>query len=107
MGCYIVQKFFNWFTWTSRPKNIVVERLIDLLLVEVNGNKLRHKLDINNKFTTYFSIQYKIEKLNNKLEQWYTLEFVNFIAELNKAIKTVKGTALTKKDEFDWIDLFP
>jgi type I restriction-modification system DNA methylase subunit len=61
---------------------------------------------VNNKFTTYFSGQYKIEKLNNKLELWYTLEFANFITELNKAIKTVKGLPLTKKDEFDWIDLF-
>ncbi len=34
------------------------------------------------------------------------MEFVDFIKELNKAIKTVKGTPLTKKDEFEWIDLF-
>ena len=61
---------------------------------------------LSNKFTTYFRGQYKIEKLNNKLEQWYTLEFANFITELNNAIKIVKGTPLTKKDEFDWIDLF-
>lgn len=61
---------------------------------------------INNKFTSYFSGQYKIEKLSNKLEQWYTLEFTDFITELNKSIKTVKGVPLTKKDEFDWIDLF-
>ncbi len=63
-------------------------------------------LTINNKFSTYFSGQYKIQKISTKLEQWYTLEFANFITELNKAIKTVKGTPLTKKDEFDWIDLF-
>ena len=61
---------------------------------------------VNNKFTTYFCGQYKIEKLSNKLEQWYTLEFTDFVTELNKAIKTVKGVPLTKKDEFDWIDLF-
>ena len=29
-----------------------------------------------------------------------------FIKEINKAIKAQKGTPLTKKDEFDWIDLF-
>jgi hypothetical protein len=34
------------------------------------------------------------------------LEFVDFIKELNKAIKTAKGTPLTKKDEFEWMDLF-
>jgi hypothetical protein len=59
-----------------------------------------------NKFTTYFSSQYKIEKLTSKLEKWYELSFVDFIKELNKAIKGVKGTPLTKKDEFEWMDLF-
>ncbi len=58
------------------------------------------------KFSKYFSTQYQIEKLSGKLEKWYSLEFVDFIKELNKAIKTIKGTPLTKKDEFEWIDLF-
>ena len=61
---------------------------------------------VKNKFTTYFCGQYKIEKLSNKLEQWPTLEFTDFVIEINKIIKTAKGAPLTKKDEFDWIDLF-
>ncbi|WP_289039182.1 N-6 DNA methylase [uncultured Zobellia sp.] len=54
--------------------------------------------------------------VNKKLENWYELEFIDFIKELNKAIKTsnklrVKdglGTieTLTKKDEFEWLELF-
>jgi hypothetical protein len=62
--------------------------------------------DISSKFSNYFSKQYQIEKLTGKLEKWYELEFVDFIKELNKAIKGIKGTPLTKKDEFEWIDLF-
>jgi tRNA1(Val) A37 N6-methylase TrmN6 len=58
------------------------------------------------KFSTYFTSQYALDKLPGKLEKWYELEFVDFIKELNKAIKAVKGTPLTKKDEFDWMDLF-
>jgi hypothetical protein len=58
------------------------------------------------RFSTYFSSQYKLEKLPGKLEKWYELEFIDFIKELNKAIKVVKGTPLTKKDEFEWMDLF-
>ena len=58
------------------------------------------------KFSTYFSGQFKIEKPSGKLEKWYNLSFDEFIKEINKAIKTQKGTQLTKKDEFDWIDLF-
>jgi type I restriction-modification system DNA methylase subunit/transcriptional regulator len=63
-------------------------------------------LQIIQKFTTYFSSQYNLEKLSGKLEKWYELSFVDFIKELNKAIKAVKGTPLTKKDEFEWMDLF-
>ena len=58
------------------------------------------------KFTTYFTSQYHLEKISGKLEKWYELSFVDFIKELNKAIKTAKGTPLTKKDEFEWMELF-
>lgn len=62
--------------------------------------------EVSSKFSKYFSGQFKIEKLSGKLEKWYGLSFDEFIKEINKAIKTQKGTPLTKKDEFDWIDLF-
>lgn len=69
--------------------------------------KLNKELqEFNNKFVGYFSKQYKIQKPNTKLLCWYDLEFSDFIEELNKAIKSIKGTPLTKKDEFEWIDLF-
>lgn len=61
---------------------------------------------LSQKFSTYFSKQYKLEKLSGKLSNWYELEFTDFIKELNKAIKTVGGAALTKKDEFEWMNLF-
>ena len=60
----------------------------------------------NDKFTTYFSGQYNIDKFTGKLEKWFELEFQDFIKELNKCIKAIKGKALNKKDEFEWIDLF-
>jgi type I restriction-modification system DNA methylase subunit len=61
---------------------------------------------LTTKFKNYFCNQYQLQKLNTKLDNWHTLSFAEFIAELNKAIKTNKGKALTKKDEFEWIDLF-
>jgi type I restriction-modification system DNA methylase subunit len=61
---------------------------------------------IVSKFIKYFSKQYQFEKLTGKLQKWYELEFQDFIKELNKAIKTAKGTPLTKKDEFEWMELF-
>lgn len=62
--------------------------------------------EVSSKFSKYFSGQFKIEKRSGKLEKWYGLSFDDFIKEINKAIKTQKGTPLTKKEEFDWIDLF-
>ena len=61
---------------------------------------------INDKFKKYFSGQYKLEKPSRKLENWHELTFTEFISELNKAIKGTSQTSLTKKDEFDWIELF-
>jgi hypothetical protein len=61
---------------------------------------------INNKFIQYFISKYNIEKISNKLQVWFNLEFSEFIKEINKSIKVAKGVPLTKKDEFDWIDLF-
>lgn len=58
------------------------------------------------KFTNYFSLQYSLGKIPGKLMKWYDLTFVDFAKELNKAIKAVKGTSLSKKDEFEWMELF-
>ena len=71
----------------------------------MNSQIINLKL-ITQKFTTYFSSQYHLEKISVKLEKWYELSFVDFIKELNKAIKTAKGIPLTKKDEFEWMELF-
>ncbi|RTY67129.1 Eco57I restriction-modification methylase domain-containing protein [Flavobacterium sp. LB2P53] len=63
-------------------------------------------IKLMSKFNKYFSGQYKLEKLPKKLENWSELTFADFITELNKAIKTAGQTPLTKKDEFEWLDLF-
>ncbi|MDI6046196.1 Eco57I restriction-modification methylase domain-containing protein [Flavobacterium yafengii] len=78
---------------------------IELLAVNLTSN-LSELYKIRNKFTNYFLGQYKLEKLTKKLENWHELPFANFIIELNKAIKTAGQTPLTKKDEFEWLDLF-
>jgi type I restriction-modification system DNA methylase subunit len=62
--------------------------------------------EVNRKFTNYFSGQYKLEKLTKKLQNWNEQSFSSFILELNKAIKIAGHTPLTKKDEFEWLDLF-
>ena len=58
------------------------------------------------RFTSYTCDQYKISEPSGKLTNWHTLTFTDFIKELNKAIKASKGVPLTKKDEFEWMELF-
>jgi hypothetical protein len=79
---------------------------IDKSLMLLNDRTELINLNLFEKFSTYFASNYHLDKLPGKLEKWYELEFVDFIKELNKAIKAAKGTPLTKKDEFDWMDLF-
>lgn len=72
--------------------------------------------NIESKFAKYLQSQLAIEKLTKKLENWYELEFGDFINEINKAIKVtnkerVKNELqpikeLTKLDEMDWMDVF-
>ncbi|MBU2947374.1 Eco57I restriction-modification methylase domain-containing protein [Zobellia uliginosa] len=81
------------------------------------------------KFVSYISFKFSLLKFSRKLENWHDLDFNNFIKELNKAIKATNnqrakdavinlGEAgkettpyevilpLSKKDEFEWIELF-
>ncbi len=58
------------------------------------------------KLSSYIISHYNLEKLPSKLSNWYELDFADFIKELNKAIKASKGVPLTKKDEFEWMELF-
>ena len=94
-------QYINDLPIPSNFENIEIEKKVDKIL------SLSQNLEkVNNKFNKYFSGQHKLEKLAKKLENWHELTFTEFIAELNKAIKATGQTTLTKKDEFDWIELF-
>ena len=62
--------------------------------------------EVNRKFNNYFSGQYKIEKCSKKLENWSELTLTEFVSEINKTLKTSGQSQLSKKDEFDWTELF-
>jgi hypothetical protein len=57
-------------------------------------------------FTNYLQSQFSIEKFSKKLNNWYELEFGDFIKELNKAIKKAEGEKLTKIAEMEWMEVF-
>lgn len=68
------------------------------------------------KFQNYVTQKFSLIKVSRKLENWYDLTFGDFIKELNRAIKSTNKerakenlspiNELTKKDEFEWMELF-
>jgi len=78
-----------------------VENVYDKISKEIKDFVL-----IKTKFITYLLHQYNELVVTRKLENWHELDFADFIKELNKAIKKAGGTPLTKKDEFEWLELF-
>jgi len=72
--------------------------------------KMQNTVQKLNEFTVKFSnfLSSKLEgfKLTRKLENWHNLSFGDFIKEVNKVIKKIGGVPLTKKDEFEWLELF-
>jgi len=63
-------------------------------------------VELKNNFIKYLQSQFQLEKLSRKLQNWYTLEFSEFIKELNKAIKSNKQEKLTKLQEMEWMEVF-
>jgi HAMP domain-containing protein len=68
------------------------------------------------KFVNFLIAKFSLIKTSRKLENWHELDFGDFIKELNKAIKATNKVrakenldpiaTLTKKDEFEWMELF-
>ena len=102
----------------SLPVTIPDTNKITELSLKVNSITKLYK-DLNQiikKKQDFLSHTFILQKLSKKLQNWHELEFGDFIKELNKAIKAnnklrVKDgldevPTLTKKDEFEWLDLF-
>ncbi|MDO6739010.1 Eco57I restriction-modification methylase domain-containing protein [Wenyingzhuangia sp. 2_MG-2023] len=98
------------------PYNPITEQNAFIKLSNEKINAVNTFKTNSGKFIKYLISQYSLEKLSKKLQNWHELEFGDFIKELNKAIKSnnkelLKADlqpvpVLTKKDEFEWLDLF-
>ena len=62
--------------------------------------------NLKHTYQKYIETQYHLGKLSRNLQNWHTLEFEEFIKELNKAIKKVGGNKLTKMHEMEWMEVF-
>ncbi len=66
----------------------------------------KQQITLKNKFLKYLQSQFSIETFSKKLQNWYELEFGDFIKEVNKVIKNVGGEKLTKMNEMEWMEVF-
>lgn len=91
---------------TKKEFEILVERLQNL------HTSSKHLID---NFIRHFTHSHKITKTSKHLGNWPDIDFGEFIKELNKAIKATNKlqeegqapvAALSKTDEFEWINLF-
>lgn len=88
-------------------KKIPIDIQSEFVQLSQGLHKWNNDLNITKyRFISFFSNSVEIEKLTRKLENWHNLEFGEFIKELNKAIKKTGAAPLTKKDEFEWLELF-
>ena len=85
----------------SNSKKLVFN---DLAVSLTNQSRILENLRL--KLVNYISSNWEGIKFSRKLSTWYQLDFSDFIKELNKAIKITKGAPLSKKEEFEWMDLF-
>ena len=98
-GCQLIWKYFGQIP--IPPTTLELTDLVETMLA------LQKKFQSHTqKLATYISSQYHLDKLSGKLSFWYESNFSDFIKELNKAIKGSIDTPLTKKDEFEWMELF-
>ncbi len=117
---YYFSKFLSTDTLQGAYSSIYPEDIRDLPIIKTSSenqqyfSSLSQKMlqlntefkMVNQKFISFSLRNEKKLKLTSKLEKWYELDFPDFIKELNKVIKTAKGTPPTKKDEFEWMELF-
>ena len=89
------------------PLKIGNKKEQELINVEVDraliaGNKLKES---DKRFRNYLLKSTSI-LLTRKLDNWFDLDFSDFISELNKAFKKIKRDSLTKTEEMEWLEIF-
>tara|TARA_R110001592_G_scaffold325782_6_gene606396 strand:- start:29815 stop:33099 length:3285 start_codon:yes stop_codon:yes gene_type:complete len=85
------------------------DKMIEMVDFQLKDNKALQVL--SGHFTTYLQSQFVLGSLSKKLQNWYELDFGDFINELNKAIKkagtsTGSVSKLSKLQEMDWMEVF-
>ncbi len=81
----------------------------DLKLVMLTDEVLEMKNlfhQFKDNFTNYLMTSCRLSNVSSRLLNWFDLNYSDFILELNKMIKTKKADLMSKRDEFEWMELF-
>ncbi|MCF8297011.1 MAG: N-6 DNA methylase [Saprospiraceae bacterium] len=90
--------------WFPIVKYDISERLSVIVAKLLSVLEQESKIRVN--FLKFLDIQIKGVYQYSGIQSWHELEFGEFIIELNKAIKKVGKTALTKLQEMEWMEIF-
>jgi type I restriction-modification system DNA methylase subunit len=95
--------------------NPELKQVFDLLVDDLKIKSTQFD-SLLSKYENFYSNKYYLNKVPRKLQNWHNLTFSEFIKELKKVIKKSNSerakvgleyeSELTKKDEFEWMELF-
>jgi hypothetical protein len=74
--------------------------------VEKNILNTKSVSEVIDKFLQYLQSNLSSEFLNKKLQNWFELDYTEFIKEFNNVIKKTNGDKLSKMDEMEWMEVF-
>jgi hypothetical protein len=78
---------------------------VESLIKGIQENTIQF-YDLKKKFLLFCETTFNVFLNSRKLSSWEILEFKEFIDCINKSLKSSKLVHLTKKDEFEWMELF-
>ena len=79
----------------------IISSKVDIML-----SLIKELNNTQSKFLRYIQSQYQFDKVSKKMNGWYELQFIDFMKELNKAIKKLGKEKITKSDEIEWMEVF-
>ncbi len=88
---------------------LLIQKESQLRFIELADRMLNKQKAIsieNTRFVRYISTVQNNLKISGKIEKWSELSFSDFLKEFNKCLKNIKLEQLTKKEEFEWMELF-
>jgi type I restriction-modification system DNA methylase subunit len=95
-GCQLIWNYFGQIPIPEITNPVELTALVETMI-----SKTAEQQKIANSFISLLQSKFSIEKLTTKLQNWYVLEFGEFLKELNKA-----KVQLSLSEEAEWMHYF-